>query len=149
SVLAGREVDLGEFADALLQYRRNLALREQIAKANPANRVTTRDLMIAWSHLGDLLSKPESGSVFNLADATADYTRTVAIARKLSAADETDKNARYDVSRALVGMADLLAADHRPREAVVSYNQVLEILDGLSAADPSNGRFREDIEYAA
>ena len=84
-----------QLAQALEQFRKSVVIREALAAGQPLNVRDQRQLMIAYSKVGELLG-PAPPSLQDAAGAVASFNKMLAIADKLAAADRHDKRAAFD-----------------------------------------------------
>jgi tetratricopeptide (TPR) repeat protein len=96
----------GNLTDALKSYRDDLAVREQLAKADPTNAGRQRDLSMSYNKVGDVLAAQG-----NLADALKSYRGDLAVRKQLAKADPTSAGWQRDLSVSYDKVGDLLVAE--------------------------------------
>lgn len=138
---------LGDLPGALALYESSVAHGEAMVAAEPQNVSVKRNLMIGYSHLGDVLGYPELPNLGETAKADAVYAKMVTLAREMQAADPKDARASMDAAIALMRWAavapTLPEREKRLRES-------LELVKARLAAAPSNltlVRYEGAIEY--
>jgi serine/threonine protein kinase/tetratricopeptide (TPR) repeat protein len=142
----------GDLTDSLAEFRKCVAIREELVKDRPNDVVLQRLLMISYGHLASVLGNPFN---FNLGDsegAREYYGKAVALGREMSKKDPQDRTAKFDLAS---GMLRLAAIDPPPSErssSLAMLRESGEILVALSAADPAAVRYKRSmgivLEYA-
>lgn len=138
---------MGLASEALRQYRKSVAIREELASANLSATSIRRNLMLIYSHIGDLYT---SGSMrpakAGEEEALAAYSKVLAIAESLVAVDPSDRKARLDLAFSLlrVGRTRLL---RDTRGALPVLRRSLSIVDDLLQADTRNYNLRINQSY--
>ncbi len=85
--------DQGNLPEALKAYRDSLAIRERLAKADPANAGLQRDLSVAYDKVGDVLKAQG-----DLTEALKAYRDGLAIRERLAKADPGNAGWQRDLS---------------------------------------------------
>lgn len=127
---------LNEVKEAHDSYRKAVEHLESLVRAEPLNVAYKRDLMIGYSHVGDVLGSPTLANLGDIAGAREAYGKMAAIARELYEADREDKRALADYGISLLRLANVMDAPD-PRRAAM-FRQSIEILDQAQAANPGN-----------
>jgi eukaryotic-like serine/threonine-protein kinase len=94
--LGAIQADLGHREEALESYREGVIRQEELNRRFPNDVHAQRELMLAYSHVGDTLGNPAYDNVGDEAGARAAYSRMVEVARHLHEADPADVRAMGD-----------------------------------------------------
>jgi tetratricopeptide (TPR) repeat protein len=127
--------------EALVVYLKGLELRERQRAAFPNNTTILRDLMIAESHVGDMLGNPALSNVGDTAGALLHYRKMVEIAELLRKSDPANRRAAFDYGMALQRLANAML-ESSPAEGIAMFRRSLESLEQQMAADPVNRRIQ-------
>ncbi len=119
---------------ALAALQQAVRIRERLLESQPLNAPVQRDLMIAYSKIGDLMG-PYPVSLQNPAGAVEYYGKTQAIAQRLAAADPDNPRAAFDL-----GMAIMKTGLATPSPAVEDLLRALVVFERLSKLDTSDRR---------
>jgi serine/threonine protein kinase len=135
--------NLGDLNGALESYRKCLALREALAKAEPRNPEILHELAQAHEGYGDVL-----WGLNRLSETLQNYRQAQATLEALSAADSTNRQQRMDLSRVYHKLGDLQGnVDYSnlgdTAGAVESKRKALTLREALVAEDPSNKNYRD------
>jgi hypothetical protein len=126
-------------------YLKNMQIREALAAEFPNSPIVQRNLMLAYSHLGDILGYPGLPNL-GRPDAAVEYFRKCfTVAKTISAADPTDQIARFDVAMARLRLARTLLATRTPGEALEMLIAGSAESDRLLIADPQNKRYLTNV----
>ncbi|MBK9169529.1 MAG: protein kinase [Bryobacterales bacterium] len=120
--------------EALEAYRRSVALIEAEVAADPASTRRKRELMLAYSHVGDALGNPSLPGLDDAAGALDAYRRVLALAGELKDADPSDARARTDYAIALTRVANVIE-ESKPAEALPYYRRAIGELQELARTD--------------
>ncbi|MDX2181335.1 MAG: protein kinase [Bryobacteraceae bacterium] len=140
SAYAGRGVcdaHFGRLREALEGYRRAAAIREELAKNNPASVSNRRDLMLSYSHIGDVLGNPNRANLGDPAGAAQAYGKMLEIARAIHDADPADQRARSDYGIALSRVAVSLPVG-REAERIRLLREALRFQEEVERRDARN-----------
>jgi len=130
---------VGASAAALVTYERALRVSESLARREPADQGTRRDLALSLDRVGTVLS--ETGDTTR---STRTLERSLVLYKELLEADRTSARAQRDLVQAHIRFADaVVVAD--PAAARRSYEEAGAIAKGLSARDPEGADARLDI----
>src|SRR5262245_22693666 len=94
--LGAIQADLGHREETLESYREGVIRQEELNHRFPNDVHARRELMLAYSHVGDTLGNPAYDNVGDEAGARAAYSRMVEVARHLHEADPADVRAMGD-----------------------------------------------------
>lgn len=133
----------GKLEEARDQYLGAVEALKKALEREPNNSRTKRELMLAWSHVGDVEGSPTSLSMGNRVKALAAYGEMTKIAEELLAADGDDQRALGDLGIARMRVAavtDGAARLDRFREAIYTIGQALE-------NNPKNHTMRMNFAY--
>jgi serine/threonine protein kinase len=131
---------IGDREDALTAHREALAIRQQLADANPAVTQLQSDLAHSHNHVGVLLratGKP--------AEALKAYESALAIQQKLADTNPTVTQFQSDVAANHHNLGNLLSATGKPAEALKAYESALAIDEKLAKANPTVTQFQSDL----
>ena len=112
-------------------------VREALVAAYPMNARYERQLMIAYSKVGDVLG-PILPSLRDAAGAMENFRKTLAIASKLAAGDPSDARAAFDRAMAMRMTGTAFPPDRDHAAALAVLRQSLAIFQGLAAKDPQD-----------
>ncbi len=136
----------GNLQEGLKDFQKNLELREALAAELPNSPAAQRNLMLAYSRLGDVAGYPAMPNLGDREGAVGYFRKCLSIAQSIAAADPTDQNARFDLSMARLRLASTLVAikdaDTEARDEALRMLQLgLVETERLLAADPQNKRY--------
>lgn len=100
-----------------------------------------RELMFAYSHMGDVLGNPNLPNLGDTARAVEAYGKMREVARKVHEADPSDQRARGDYGIALSRVAAVLP-DGQARERIHILRQALELQQAVARVNPQNLEIR-------
>lgn len=126
---------LGELAPAMRLYESAAQRGEALVAADPQNVSRKRNLMLAYSHLGDILGYPDLPNLGEAAKAEAVYGKMVALAREIQASDPKDARAMTDTAIALSRWG--IAAE-APAVREQRLTEASSLIRARLAASPSN-----------
>ncbi|MCI0466433.1 MAG: tetratricopeptide repeat protein, partial [Beijerinckiaceae bacterium] len=122
--------------EALGYFRRALAIREELATADPAVEAQ-RDLALSYERTGDELFDSDVDEASKL------YEKSFAIRERLAVAEPDNSDRREDIAVAYERLAR--AARKRGNDGLLLYRKILAIREGLVNADPGNARFLANL----
>jgi len=126
-------------AAALVTFRKSVAIRQDLANADPQNPKRKLDLVASTMRVGNALERANETQA-----AEREYASAVAMTRSLPAGGDLDKDRKRLMSHALAGQADMLARRADPG-APAMFQESLAIRQELAAADPKNMTLRRDV----
>ena len=141
---AGRKnlnTNLGKLPEALQDAQENLRLRQSLAQEAPRNPDARRNLMIAYSHMGDILGYPLIGNLGDPRGAAVYMRQTLALAESIANDDPTDMNALYDVAMARKRLVLTLLAANDRQEVEPQLRAGWEEVQRLLKVDPTHKRY--------
>jgi tetratricopeptide (TPR) repeat protein len=133
------ESGLGLLREALAHYRSGADEMERLVATAPSNVSWSRDLMLAYGHVADVLGNPDMQNLGDRQGALLEYRKAAEIGRRLYEADRADQRAASDygiiLSRVETAMedGDVAAKVAVQRESL----RVLEEASGISPGDVS------------
>ena len=126
------QLHLGQTQDALASFRRQASVLNALCGRFPDDLRARHELMLAYSHIGDVLGNPEYENLGDPAGALEAYQNMAATARFLHDTDPADARAAMDYGIALLRLAlvtsesiskhDTLTLSHKLLTAVVQRN---------------------------
>jgi tetratricopeptide (TPR) repeat protein len=123
---------------ALAALQEAVRIRERLVEAQPLHASRQRDLMIAYSKIGDLMG-PYPVSLNDPAVAVEYYRKTQAIAERLAAADPDNPRAAFDL-----GVATMKTGLAMPPEAgapaIAQLGKAVDVFERLAGADRNDRR---------
>jgi tetratricopeptide (TPR) repeat protein len=142
----GSRIHLGGALNGALQnFVEQLRLLEQLVREHPENAAYRRALMLAHSHLGDVLGNPNYLNASDPAGAHAHYDKMLEIAESLAAADRANKTAQMDLAQAHLRVGAVLEAG-LPREALTHFETAHDLL--TARAGGSTGNIQNTLAFA-
>jgi tetratricopeptide (TPR) repeat protein len=141
SELGMTEARLGHLREAAQHYERAVAIGERLVQLEPDSVNRRRSLMIAYSHVGDVLGLPSLPNLGDAAGAEAVYTKMIALAKQLHEADAYDTRSATDYAIALMRLGSVIPAA-RSAEKEARLEQSSTLLHGLLDRTPDNVALR-------
>jgi serine/threonine protein kinase/tetratricopeptide (TPR) repeat protein len=146
SAVGMSEVRLGRFDDGLDHYRQALAGLEALVKLEPTNISYQHDVMLTWSHIGDVLGNPNLASMGDPRGAADAYAQVLNVARRLHQTDPADQRAASDYAIALTRVAAVLPSD-RGAERLTLLRDSLKLLQEVGRINPQNAVNQWDMAH--
>jgi serine/threonine protein kinase len=137
---------LERLPEAVSEFRKSVEMREKLVAGNPNNARLLRQLIIAYSHLGDALGSPTRSSLKDYDGASVILNKMLAIAEDLSRQDPEDRRIRMDVMFSLLRVANVTSVKDRPN-ALQHFRRALQIGEDLAKGDPNNATLRLNIAF--
>jgi tetratricopeptide (TPR) repeat protein/predicted Ser/Thr protein kinase len=136
------------FEAAVASLRESLVLREDVVRRDPNDVQLSRDLMIGYGQLGDVLGFRNGSNLGDVKGAADAFAKAAAIAESMAAKDPKDRRAQYDVANVRLRLASMLAdAPDRAGDARAALEQALSYTGNLLQPDPANYRLRYNRVY--
>ena len=135
------DAQVGRSREALEAHRKAAAIRENLLKKDEKNVVTRRDLMLVYSHIGDVLGSPNLPNLGDTKGAVQAYARMLEIARQIHDADPADQRARSDYANALTRMAVVEEIPSRIR----MLRQAIQLQNEVAQTNPDDRSNRSDL----
>jgi serine/threonine protein kinase/tetratricopeptide (TPR) repeat protein len=132
---------MGNLAPAVDHARRAVTLLDTLSSTRPGESSNRRQLVSAYSDLGDLLGSPVEFSLGQWAAAETEYRKALAVAEALAAADPRDAQAQLTVATVSRKLGNVLTR-RDPRSAVDLHRRAVSILDKLLVPAPQNVAYR-------
>jgi tetratricopeptide (TPR) repeat protein len=101
--------------EALAHYRESVRQFELLVVREPENTAALRGLMLAYSHVGDLLSEAGLAKASDIPEAEQMYQKMAAVAERLQKADRNNHRALSDRGIALMRLANVTEGPERLR----------------------------------
>lgn len=128
------------YRQSLESFRKSLATREALLKADPINAVYRRMVADCEQKVGDLLAR-----LGNEKQVLPIYSTSLSTFEALSAADPSNAEARHDLSSAYERLGDILTMIGNADAGLENYRKAIDINEELCAADPTNTEGRLDL----
>jgi tetratricopeptide (TPR) repeat protein len=152
--LAGAEAEvsmslqrMGRPADALPHARSALAVRERQAAEQTGTVGAQRSLILAYSHVADVLGNPTMPSLGDSAGAIELYRKMTSVAERLLAADASDRRAKLDMANCLLRLGSALVASPDRHEGIARLQQSEQLMRDIVAAEPKNNRVKVTLAF--
>lgn len=131
------QTTVNQLSPALEQFREGTAEMEKLVAADPHNAAWSRDLMLAYGHIGDVLGYPDLQNLGDRKGALEAYRKAAEIGEALHAADAADLRAAMDLGIVLSRLEKTMDdSDWRAKRAV--QEQSLRVLDDAARISPSD-----------
>jgi non-specific serine/threonine protein kinase/serine/threonine-protein kinase len=131
--------NLGDKDGALESYRRSLAIREALLKADPGSVQVRRDQAATHDRVGDLLR-----TTGDTAGAMRSYQSSLALRQALAAA-APEGQAQSDLATSYQRIGDVLAMTGDRAGALNNQRQALAIFERAAAGSPNDPHARRDL----
>jgi len=138
---------VGRLPEGLQAARQAAALREELVRNHPNDVRYLRNLMIAWSHVGDSLALPSRPSMGDFKGALEAYQRVHEIAASLASKDANDRRLQVDLSLSLQRLATAQFGLGRAAEALKNLRQAQAIQEQVMAIDPSSAMTVRNLAF--
>ncbi len=133
----------GSIEKALQCYQKGLLIIEELAIADPGNRLWQRDVSVSHDRVGDVLLVQG-----DLSGALESYRASLAIAERLTQQDPSNTEWQRDVSVSHNKVGDVLLEQGDLSGALESYRASLAIGERLSRQDTSNTEWQRDVSVS-
>jgi tetratricopeptide (TPR) repeat protein len=144
-VLAARSsARTAQFDAAASYFQKAIDLRERRLAAPVLDSVNAQQLILAYHGAGDILGATDRFSLGLPYQAVPYYRKAVALAERLSAADQKNAQARLELARSYGKLGAALESD-QPAEAIRLYERAQKIAEDLLPEGPE----RRGIQAAA
>jgi tetratricopeptide (TPR) repeat protein len=135
----------GDLAEALDEFRQNVALREGMAARHPHDSVRRRSLMIAYGHVAAVLGLPFVMNIGDFKGAREYLDKCVAIAREIVQADPQNRTGQFDLASALLRQAAVEVPRSGLAESLATFREAAGIMESLARADPRAVRYERSL----
>jgi len=132
--LGSIHAELGRRDQALASYRDGVSVLEDQSLRFPNNVHTSRELMLAYAHVGDTLGNPAYDNFGDEAGARAAYSKMRDVAKKLHEADSADARATSDYGIALLRLG--IATPMQEKKAMLEQSH--GFLEGAAIRNPKD-----------
>jgi tetratricopeptide (TPR) repeat protein len=129
------QLHLGQTQDALASFRRQASVLNALCGRFPDDLAARHELMLSYSHIGDVLGNPEYENAGDAAGALEAFRNMVATARFLHDADPADARAAMDYGIALLRLA-LVTSQSILKRDTLTHSQ--ELLTSVVQRNPGN-----------
>jgi eukaryotic-like serine/threonine-protein kinase len=129
---------LGKLAEAKERYLASVHTLQQVVQAEPNNSNTQRELMLAWSHVGDVEGSPSLPNLGHRENAQAAFGEMIRIAESLLRKDPDDQRALGDLG--VARMRQAMVTDGPLR--LTRLRDTMAVFDKALAANPRNNFLR-------
>ena len=146
SAVGMSEVRLGRFQEGLRYYREALTALERLTPQDPTYVSYQHDLMLTYSHIGDVQGNPNLASLGDTRAAAESYQQMLAVARHLYQTDPADQRALSDYAIALTRVAAVLPED-RSAEHLAMLRESLKLLHEAGRINPQNAINQWDLAH--
>src|SRR5262249_36186862 len=144
NMVAGALRDTGDLYGARDNYETALKRAEDDLRQPDARVYERSTLSGAHQNLADILGNPEFLNLGDRPGAISHSRTALEIEEAIAASDRHDVRARDDLVGAYRTLGMILLED-QPVEALKSYQKAVQISEELTAAYPSNTKYREDL----
>jgi tetratricopeptide (TPR) repeat protein len=141
--IAGALEALGRADDALVEYRRGLAIAEKLVAIDPTNTLWQDDLSVSHGRIGNLLA-----ATGRHGDALVAYNKSLAIIERLAASDPASTQWQRGKSVVYGHISGLLSTAGQAEDAIIQARASLAIAEQLAATDPDNTQWQHDLSIA-
>lgn len=138
---------IGQLQEGLVNHRKGLEHLQWLSSLDPLNVSTKREIMLAYSHIGDVLGNPSLPNLGDSEGALTAYREMVRIATELYEADKSDARAMGDYGISLFRLA-VATPQGRP-ERLALFRKSMDVMDEASRQNPSNQMMHMNREYVA
>lgn len=135
--------NLGDTTGALANYKKALAIRDELLKANPKNPDARKDLASSYEATGDLLV-----TTGNTTAALENYQRSRMLLEDLYKELPDDKPTKTLLVKSYQNVIGLLSAAGDSTRAIELSRTALQLSEELLAADPTSTEARRNLSVA-
>ena len=132
----------GDIKGTIDNYRRSLAIFNQLAASEPANFAVADELARAHEVLSDGLGRVENAN----AERSQNYESALAIRQHLLSQNPADRKLRRSVAVSLLKVAG--TSNAKDEGAIEKAGRGLGIFEALAAEDTNNARARREVGFA-
>ena len=133
------ETSLGKLQDGLAHFRQGTAEMEKLVASDPHNVAWSRDMMLAYGHIGDVLGYPDLQNLGDRAGALQAYRRAAEIGRTLYEVDRADQRAASDYGIVLSRLENTM---EEPSLKLAAERESLRVLNEAARISPANGALK-------
>ena len=128
---------VGRLDEALANFRDGVAEMEKLVAAEPRNVSWSRDLMLAYGHVADVLGNPTMQNLGDREAALHVYQRAADIGKRLYIADAADQRAAADFGIVL-SRVETAMDDQDLAAKIAVQRESLQVLERAAAISPDN-----------
>jgi eukaryotic-like serine/threonine-protein kinase len=118
----------GKLQPALENHHRGTPVLEKLTDSDPANTNHLRNLMLAYSHAGDVLGSPTLSNLGDTAGARDAYARMAGIARRLYDSDPANQRWGSDYANALMRQAAVEPPARRLELQLLAHQRLADVV---------------------
>jgi tetratricopeptide (TPR) repeat protein len=133
-------VQTGKSAETLREYQKALAIRQQLADANPGVTEFQRDLAVSHYNIGFVLSVTGK-----LPEALKEFQKALTVRQQLADANPGVTEFQIHLARSHHDIGWVLRETGKPAEALQEYQKALPIRQQLVDANPAVAEFQRDL----
>lgn len=130
----------GNLPDALKSYQESFAIRDSLAKGDPADARWKRGLLQSYNDIGDVRSAQG-----HLPEALESYRQALSIAEGLARSQPGNVDWQRDVALSDHKVGDVMLAQGRSAEALKYYQAALAVIEPLAGADQQGSTLQHDL----
>lgn len=145
--IGNSEARLGRLKESLAAHRQATTRLLKLTALEPANANYQRELMITYSHTGDVLGNPNLRNLGDTAGAMEAYGRMTDVARRLHEADPADQRGWSDYGIALARVAAVMPAAPAG-ERIRVLQQAISLLREAVRMNSSNLLIRGELAFS-
>ena len=131
------QMGIGGLSDALVNFRLGAATMEGLVALQPQNVTWSRNLMLAYGHIADVLGNPDLPNLDDRSGALAAYRQAAGVARRLYEADPANFRAALDYGIVL-SRVETVIEDSDFDEKLAVQRESLRVLDAALKISPAN-----------
>jgi tetratricopeptide (TPR) repeat protein len=128
---------LGQLEPALVSFREGAATLEALVAAEPRNMNWSRELMLAYGHIADVLGNPDLHNLGNRPGALAAYRQAAEVGKRLYEGDRSDLRAASDYGIVLSRVESAMD-ESKLTEKLAVQRESLRVLDDALRTSPGN-----------
>lgn len=138
--VGSKQADMGDWQQGLEKLRQAVVLFEKLAATNPSDPAISRRLVLAYERTGQILAQHTE----NFEEALSLHRKQLALVDSI-ATDSKNAGMLRLAAYSRLDLANALVYLGRYQEARPSYQQALDSMQKLAAADPKNAQFQVDV----
>ncbi len=143
AVVGALQFRLNRMQEARKSLEEGIRQSEALCRLDPTNLAAQRGLMLAYSHLGDLLGNPNYQNMGDTQGAIAAFDSMLAVAAAMYKANPGDLGPKFDYGMALGRVAGLPLRS--VPERLDLFRKSIALLAEAQRKDPKNGFLRNEL----
>jgi non-specific serine/threonine protein kinase/serine/threonine-protein kinase len=120
----------------------------RLAAESAGDPALQNELLRGYVKVGDVQGNLYESSLGETAQASESYGKALAIAEQLLARNPSNLEARREVARVTVKLAEVEALGGRAADSVKKYRRAVEMFETLASANPGDSQLRRDLLQA-